>query len=628
MSISSLRSELLRFVSWFFGLTGILFCFIGYPYLHMTFQSTTLFQNFIADFSSWSGKSLIVGFILTNYICYMLLLSFLLALLPFCITLCFPRRRLITFLTICCSVFGLLGLILDAELYSMYKFHVNHTLLGFIFSQDMHAVFDLSQHELFSIALIIFMVICVAIGLAWGTWKYIIWAKRFKIGKTLGVMWFGMSLVCFFTMLLMLSVQRNNLLIQQTVNLPFYNTLLANIIPKKDAHELLNRSSESHYMQAAFSQRKMHYPLHPMQCKTRSTYNIILIVVDSLRQDALFNMPHTQRFALQSWRFMHHLSGGNCTQAGLFSLFYGLPSTYWAAALHQHVSPIWLDLLQANDYDMRIIASAEMRNPPLHQTIFQNIEHLPLNGSNKPNEAERDHDVTSQAIAYLNKKQQKPFFLNIFYNAPHAFCQADAFPEIYQPYQKRCSRMSMTNQTARLPYYHSYLNTVDFVDKEIQTLLQHLTSKGYLKNSIVIITSDHGQEFNENHQNYWGHASNYSLYQTQIPLIIYWPNTINQTITHTTSSYDVVPTLLTRLFHCQNDLSDYSVGHDLFIPGGRELLIAGSYATIGLIEPDRLTTIHTSGEMNVTDLKLNPLPHQPATSTLRQAFDLMKKYYE
>jgi hypothetical protein len=39
-------------------------------------------------------------------------------------------------------------------------------------------------------------------------------------------------------------------------------------------------------------------------------------------------------------------------------------------------------------------------------------------------------------------------------------------------------------------------------------------------NTIVIITADHGQEFNENKLNFWGHNGNFTKYQTQVPLII------------------------------------------------------------------------------------------------------------
>lgn len=622
------NSDLLRFIGWFFGLNGVLFCLLGYRYLHITFQSTTLFHNYYSDLSTASGKALILSFIFVNYFCYMMLLSFILASVSAALAWLIPKRRLIFFWVIGLASLGVIGLIVDIEVYSLYRFHLNAIMLEFIFSQDFQSIFELTHAEFCVIALIILLVLSFEVCLAWVVWNRMIVPRRFMVGKTCFILWLGLLVICYFTMMLMLSVHNNNLLIQQTSNLPLYNTLLSSIIPQKNARECLNRNSEGEYMQVAFGQHKMNYPLHPMQCQPKHPYNIILIIVDSLRADVLNNMPHTQQFAADNWQFMHHLSGGNCTQAGLFSLFYSLPSTYWTAALSQHVSPIWLDLLQQYGYDMRIIASAELRRPPLHQTIFQKLQNLPINGSDKPTEAARERDVTSQAIAYLHQQPKQPFFLNVLYNAPHAFCHTESFPVIYRPSQKFCSRISVNNHTDRIPYFHNYLNTVDYIDKEISTLIKKISSSGYLDQSIVIISADHGQEFNETHQNYWGHASNYSSYQIHIPLIIHWPNQPPQKITHTTTSYDVVPTLLKRLFACQNATADYSIGHDLLTPGGRELLLAGSYANSAIIEPDRLTTLHNSGEVEVTDLNLNPIPQaKPSTTSMNRALEWMKRYY-
>nr|WP_280124279.1 hypothetical protein [Coxiella endosymbiont of Ornithodoros amblus] len=39
--------------------------------------------------------------------------------------------------------------------------------------------------------------------------------------------------------------------------------------------------------------------------------------------------------------------------------------------------------------------------------------------------------------------------------------------------------------------------------------MQTLKTHHVLKNTIVIITADHAEEFNKSHQNYWGHTSDY-----------------------------------------------------------------------------------------------------------------------
>jgi membrane-anchored protein YejM (alkaline phosphatase superfamily) len=39
----------------------------------------------------------------------------------------------------------------------------------------------------------------------------------------------------------------------------------------------------------------------------------------------------------------------------------------------------------------------------------------------------------------------------------------------------------------------------------------------------VIVTSDHGEEFNDTGKNYWGHNGNFSPYQVAVPLLVRGP---------------------------------------------------------------------------------------------------------
>ncbi|MDP3561204.1 MAG: DUF3413 domain-containing protein [Legionellaceae bacterium] len=629
-----LLKSYLRFVGWFFFINALVFFVLGSSYLLTTLQSPTLFKNLMADYSSLQGKIITIIYTLANFLSYMTVLAFIPASIVCLLLLFFPNKRLLFFSSIVLSTTSILLLILDCQIYAMFKFHINMVLLNFIFGAESQALFNLSFYEYVTIISLVVGILVFETILAWGTWKYIIIPNRLKVGKELLVSWFGCALFSYFTMMLSLSIYHNNLFIQQAANLPFYNSFLALAIPKKNAGDLLMHYGEEHYMQALYSTDKMNYPLHPMQCdrvnSAKKPYNIIFIMVDSLRFDSLKFMPHVMQFAKKSWQFNQHMSGGNSTQAGLFSLFYSIPSTYWTATLKQHISPVFIDLLLKEGYDTRIIYSSEMRNPPLDKTIYQKLSHLPLNGSTKKDVGDWDRDTTDQAVTFLKQKNGKgPFFLNLLYNAPHAFCSAESFPMVYQSSKKNCSRIGMSNNTDPKPYYHNYLNTVHFIDLELATLLKTIKEEGYLENSIIILTSDHGQEFNDNRQNYWGHASNYSSFQIHVPLLIHWPNQPAKQITHTTTGYDLVPTLLVRLFNCRNTLSDYSVGQDLLSENGRsEFFLVGSYTTTCIVEPNRLTTLHSSGEMSITDAKLQPIPNaKPQKNRFNQALTLMRKYY-
>src|SRR6202034_2864034 len=119
------------------------------------------------------------------------------------------------------------------------------------------------------------------------------------------------------------------------------------------------------------------------------------------------------------------------------------------------------------------------------------------------------------------------------------------------------------------------------IDKEVAEVTSLLKAKGVLNKTIIIVTSDHGQEFNDNHLNYWGHASNFTPVQTQVPFIVHWPGQTPRVFSYRTSHYDVVPTLMQSVLGCLNPPSDYSIGYSLFDPTPRPYIIVGSYIYSG-----------------------------------------------
>ena len=69
---------------------------------------------------------------------------------------------------------------------------------------------------------------------------------------------------------------------------------------------------------------------------------------------------------------------------------------------------------------------------------------------------------------------------------------------------------------------------------------------------MVIVTSDHGMEFDEDGLGFKGHGTAYSDYQMHTPLVLRWPGRPPGRVARRTSHNDVAPTLLTELFGCTN----------------------------------------------------------------------------
>lgn len=138
---------------------------------------------------------------------------------------------------------------------------------------------------------------------------------------------------------------------------------------------------------------------------------------------------------------------------------------------------------------------------------------------------------------------------------------------------------------------------------------ERLRATGALENTLVIISGDHGQEFNENGRNYWGHNGNFSAHQLGVPLIVHFPQAHAQRYSHRTTHYDLVPTLLSRYLGVRNDPSDYSMGRMLDDPSPRRWQVVGSNLNYAFILPgDTILEKTAEGSLDVYDARMKPVP--------------------
>jgi membrane-anchored protein YejM (alkaline phosphatase superfamily) len=134
---------------------------------------------------------------------------------------------------------------------------------------------------------------------------------------------------------------------------------------------------------------------------------------------------------------------------------------------------------------------------------------------------------------------------------------------------------------------NDYLNSVHYVDSLIGGLLERMEAKGLLEDTIVVITSDHGEEFNDTKDNSWGHTGNFTTYQSRVPLIVYVPWLEPRQETAVTSQVDIPPTLMQEALGCRQDTRDYSNGLNLFGPLPRQRpVVVSSYVNHALILGD------------------------------------------
>jgi membrane-anchored protein YejM (alkaline phosphatase superfamily) len=173
--------------------------------------------------------------------------------------------------------------------------------------------------------------------------------------------------------------------------------------------------------------------------------------------------------------------------------------------------------------------------------------------------------------------------------------------------------LALSNSTDPTPFHNRYLNSVRYVDKLAGEAIDATRARGLLDRTVLLVTSDHGQEFNDQHLNYWGHNSNFSQFQTHVPLFVRWPGRPPAVFGHETSHFDVVPTLLDRALGCQNPPADYSVGRDLLDTSDRGVLTLAAYGDYAAVVPgERHVVVFKTGDVETLGPDYRPRPMSSA----------------
>jgi hypothetical protein len=357
----------------------------------------------------------------------------------------------------------------------------------------------------------------------------------------------------------------------------------------------------------------------------------MLVVIDTLRADMLTAevMPNLHALKTQGSSFTDHHSASNSTRAGIFSLFYGIPPNYWFSALASQKPPALITALQQQDYQLGIFASALLTEPAFNKTVFASVPNLRVRTEGN-SAAERDIRITDEWLQWLAKRDsEKPFFGFLFYDAPHSYSTPTHYSNPFQPDWKEVNQMELGPDFDKTPYLNRYRNAVHFVDEQLKRVVTDLQAKGLKENTVVIITADHGEEFNDNGLNYWGHNGNFTDSQTHVPLLILWPNEKPRQQDGLTSHYDITSTLLQRALACRNPTADYSIGNNLFEAASQDWILMGSYGENALYQKDRITLIDKTGRLSVHDASYKPLPDSELPrAKLMPMLELMRKYFK
>jgi arylsulfatase A-like enzyme len=143
-------------------------------------------------------------------------------------------------------------------------------------------------------------------------------------------------------------------------------------------------------------------------------------------------------------------------------------------------------------------------------------------------------DVTSSFLAWQARQGDRPFFafLNYIdaydpYTPPAVYAEAFGVHDPRTMWQRVTGRVpGMTAEARHRLWWNpdAYDATIAFMDAELGRMFRALDQQGVLENTLVIVTSDHGEQFGEH--GLYGHGNSLYMPLLHVPLVVHFPGVV------------------------------------------------------------------------------------------------------
>jgi len=519
--------------------------------------------------------------------------------------------------------------LINAKVFSLYHFHINGLIVGMLFGSGASQIFDFNIKIYIKILILIMGIVIMNFGLV---------CLSNHLSKKRHILY-----IPYLVFIIVLTLATNlfhaysfamgkRSVVKSATYIPFYFPLTANHLMVKFG-VVTNEQLTSIDFYHGNGVTDVNYPKNKINVnRDKPPLNIIVLAIDSwnTRTFTAQCMPHTHAFAKKCENYKNHLSSSNGTRGGIFGLFYGVSSYYWRDFDLASIHPILIHELLNQGYYVQAYPSSTLLNPPFTKNVFNEVPNLNIAGEGDTS-YERDCNITNKFISELEKYDGKrPFFSFIFYDTAHAIALPKDKLYHFQPSWNFADYTKLNNEMDPLPFFNLYRNCVFEIDSLAGKIYNTLSEKGLLKNTIVIITGDHAQEFNENHKNYWGHGSNYTKAQIHVPFLYYYPGCKPCNIEYRTTHYDISATLLHDVLGVTNPVSDYSMGLNLHNSSPRPWHIVGSKLDLAFIlDKNIIVEKKGTGCLDIYDAHLNLLEDFKLNALdLNKAIAKLNSYYK
>jgi arylsulfatase A-like enzyme len=304
---------------------------------------------------------------------------------------------------------------------------------------------------------------------------------------------------------------------------------------------------------------------------------VLLIILDTVRVDRLgcygSDMgltPEIDAFAESAVRFERAFSQAPWTLPSVATLYtsqypvqHGAGGRYGKFEKLSPELPTIAEVFRDAGYDTAAIINVLFMTETFGMT--RGFLHVDAEGPDSNEGARPATETTDAALAWLDRKRERPFFMLVHYFDPHlVYDPPQPFRERFADPQDRQSTdilfgtrremIALRSGAIDLPrdlmgrLERLYNAEIAYMDSQVGRLLDGLRERGLDERTVVVICSDHGEEFLEHGGFEHGHA----LYDEllHVPLLIRTPDAIaedstlkGKSVRSTVRLIDVAPTM-------------------------------------------------------------------------------------
>ena len=462
-------------------------------------------------------------------------------------------------------VFGLLALflVIDVGIYGHFKFHFNGLVLSLLTSPVMRKAMDVPRGD---------VVLVIGVGVALLVAQAILFLvlRRTLAGAAWRPRWAALAGIVLALIAVEKSIyavsdlRGDRHLVRSVRAVPLYQRFTirnfaqkVGFSPKKQAMVRIQAVDPE--------DRTLKYPRAPLVFEEPATKpNVLWLNLEGWRWDMFSeeNTPNIWAFAQGEQVFEYHVSGGNRTATGVFTQFYGLYGNYWDTFLSERRAPVLITRLKELGYRIDADASREVGFFDMRNATFVEMPEVYHYDWPTDHSRIRDQAIVDHVKAFVEESGETPFFSWVLFDSSHV--AYDFPPEFakFEPYAEevRYREIGISEQRA-IEARNRYRNAVLYEDHLVGGMLDWLKESGRLENTVVIITGDHGEEFNEN--GHWTHGGGCTPQVVRVPMVVHVPGKAPARYTHVTGHHDIVPTLM-EMLGTKSPASDYALGRSLF----------------------------------------------------------------